>query len=48
MTGQLAPRGEADVAQILDRRSLDRQILDRQSLDRQSLDRQILDQWSAR
>ena len=31
MTGQLAPRGEADVAQILDRRSLDRQILDQWS-----------------
>ena len=43
MTGQLAPLGEADVAQILDR-----QILDRQILDRQILDRQILDRWSAR
>ena len=43
MTGQLAPLGEADVAQILGRR-----ILDRRSLDRQILDRQILDLWSAR
>ena len=43
MTAPLAPLGDADVAQILDR-----QILDRQILDRQILDRQILDRWSAR